>query len=59
MANSEDIQAAITQMAIPAAMAPIRVIREANQPTEPHTRRSSPEELNRPRQVGPTDSASI
>ena len=41
MANSEDIQAVIMQAAIQAVMAVVRVMREADPPSEPHTRRMS------------------
>ena len=41
MANSEDMHAVIAQAAIQAASGVVRAIREADQPTEPHTRRST------------------
>ena len=53
MANSEDMQAVIMQLAIWAAVVVLRAIREADLLTQPHTRRSSPEEPQRPRQAEP------
>ena len=46
------MQAVIVQAAIEAVMAAIRAMVEADPPTEPHTRRSSPEEPHRPRWAG-------
>ena len=40
------------QVVIQAATVIVRAMREADPPTEPHTRRSSPEEPQGPRQAG-------
>ena len=55
MVKSQDLQAATTQVAILAAMAAVRAMREVYLKTEPHTRKS-PEEPHRPRQTGPIKS---
>ena len=53
MVNSEELQAAITQVAIQEATMAVRAMKEAKLPTKPHTRRSNPEEHHRSRQAGP------
>ena len=53
MANSEEIQAVIMQVAIQAATVAVRAVREANQPTKSHTRKSIQEEQQKPRQARP------
>ena len=53
MANSQDMHKVIMQAAILAAILVVRALKEADLTAEPHTRRSSPEELHRPRQAGP------
>ena len=53
MANSEEIQAAITQATIRVATMALRAMREADSLAKPHTRRSILEENQRPRQAGP------
>ena len=53
MANSEEMQVAIMQVAIQAATAVVRVMREAEPTVKPHTRKSNSEEYHRPRQAGP------
>ena len=47
------MQAAIMQVVIQAVMAVAKAMKEAEPPTKPHTRRSSPEEPHKPRQAGP------
>ena len=48
MANSEEMQAAIMQVAIKAATAMVRVMRKADPPAKPHSIRNTPEECCRP-----------
>ena len=49
MANTEDMQASIMQVAIQAATAAVRAEREADLPAEPHATKSCSEETHRPR----------
>ena len=51
MANSEDMQVVIMQMAIQAATAAVRVMRKTDQTCGPHTIRNSQEGPHRPRQA--------
>ena len=53
MANSEEMQAAITQVAIQVATVAVRAMREEDPPAEPHTGRTIFKEQCRPRQAGP------
>ena len=48
MINSEDKQAAIMQAAIQGDIAAVKLMREEDSTTEPHTRRNNQEELHRP-----------
>ena len=53
MSNAEQMQAAIMQVAIQAVTVPVRVMRKANPPAKPHTRRNTQEEHHKPRQARP------
>ena len=53
ISNSEDIQAAITQVATQAATTVVRAMREADPPAKPHTRKSITEEHHQPIQARP------
>ena len=53
MASSEDMQEAIIQVAVQAATAAVKVMREADPPAKAYTRKSIPEESHWLRQAGP------
>ena len=57
--HSEEMQAAIMQVAIKAATMTIRAIWESEPPAKPHTRRGIPEEHCRLRQAGPIEHSTI
>ena len=53
MANSNEMQAAITKVAIQEDTVAVRAMREAYMPSKPPAGRNNPEEHHRPRQAGP------
>ena len=53
MANSEEMKAAITQMAIQVTTMAVKAIRETDPPAKPNTSRRIPDEHWRPMQARP------